>query len=75
MRRLLVAVILVFVALVFIGKLVPEDRSGNPSVYQRIERTTDCAALQDEFDVADRNGNVSYMEAADRRMRELGCYG
>jgi hypothetical protein len=66
-----------------------ETRPGSAAVYQRIESLTDCDALQAEFDQADANtqreqdaGNaamaevtISYMDAADKRMKELGCYG
>lgn len=59
---------------------------GQPDVYQRISNTTDCAELQAEFDTAEQahqraqRGStaaaiaVSYMEAANTRMTELGCY-
>jgi len=54
------------------------DRPGNPAVYARIEAETDCAALQREFDTAEagpaREWKVPYMEGADARMREVGCY-
>jgi hypothetical protein len=64
-----------------------ETRPGSAVVYQRIEAMTDCAALQKQFDIADRNTKrmqdsgqeasvpISYMEAADARMQELTCYG
>ena len=61
---------------------------GRAEVYERIAALTDCAALQREFDQAETNGraarargdldlsriSTSYMEAADKRMREAGCY-
>lgn len=61
---------------------------GNPDVYARIEGETDCVRLQREFDVAYENHEIqseegdlkmmristSYMEAADERMRNIGCY-
>jgi hypothetical protein len=63
------------------GSSEPTTRPGNPTVYQRIEQTTDCAKLQKEFDTAsanhDRTGDpasTEYMAAADDRMREVGCY-
>lgn len=55
-------------------------------MYDRIESVTDCAALQEEFDTAmdnaeaptpgdpRRKASISYAEAADDRMREVGCY-
>lgn len=46
----------------------------NKAVVERIEALTDCLALQAEFDTADRNGRTDYMEVADERMREVGCY-
>lgn len=65
-------------------------RPGNAEVYQRIEALTDCAALQREFDLAETNHGreiaagpsrlafaqiaTSYMQAADKRLRDIGCY-
>jgi hypothetical protein len=60
---------------------------GDPRVYAAIASNTDCAGLQDSFDLADQNhtlaiqaGNMrlaemtlSYMQAADDRRRALGC--
>lgn len=53
----------------------------NP-VIDRINSSTDCAALQAEFDRADANRSlgsgelsISYMKAADARMKAVGCYG
>jgi hypothetical protein len=52
-------------------------------MYQRIEAMTDCNQLQAEFDLAERTHQrggecgpigTAYMEAADKRMREVGCY-
>lgn len=55
-----------------------ESRPGNPEVYERIAAETDCAELQASFDRAysgpRRPWRVDYMEAADDRMREIGCY-
>lgn len=64
------------------------SRPGDPAVYSRIDSLTDCSALQSEFNAADaRHGTQvrnhrteqaeierSYMEAADGRMRTIGCY-
>ncbi len=59
---------------------------GNPDVYARIESSADCTALQAEFDVAMENVerrqpgddyrriSLAYADAADRRMRTVGCY-
>jgi hypothetical protein len=59
------------------------NHPGNPDVYARINAMTYCAAPQQEFDQADANRSISsdpsiqtaYMEAADARMKEVGCYG
>lgn len=64
-----------------------ERTIGNPAVYERIASLTSCTALQREFDIAYDNVEArepgdplrevsrSYGDAADNRMRELGCYG
>ena len=62
-----------------------DDRPGSPLVYERIEQETSCASLQQEFDraaatnesassSAEREWSLAYMQAADDRMSELGCY-
>jgi hypothetical protein len=62
-------------------------RPGSADVYSRIDAETDCKNLQNEFDMAQANHkrdlnsgavdldkvDTSYMEAANARMRELGC--
>ena len=62
-------------------------RPGDPTVYQRIAASTDCIALQREFNRAmetvealtpgsdARRAPMSYANDANLRMRELGCYG
>lgn len=59
------------------------ERPGNPAVYAQLAAETDCSALQASFDQAEvthrRGGSwgplgTSYMEAADARMRAIGCY-
>lgn len=62
------------------------DYGGSEAVYDRILRLSDCAALQVEFDTAAANNEVAepgapqhrqttgYMDAADDRMRAIGCY-
>jgi PBP1b-binding outer membrane lipoprotein LpoB len=55
-----------------------ETRPGDPVVYEKIAASTDCVELQHIFDTA-ANGparpwKVAYMNAADTRMREVGCY-
>jgi hypothetical protein len=64
-----------------------DSQPGNPAVYKRIKAETNCTALQGEFDVAmrqvdarkpgdaHRDMSLSYAEAADKRMRSIGCYG
>lgn len=66
-----------------IGQTTP---IGNPAVQQRIAAETDCATLQAEFDTASANFDrapkgtpesaaaISYMDAADNRMKAVGCY-
>jgi hypothetical protein len=62
------------------------EYGGSSAVYSRIDRMTDCAALQAEFDTASANNyreepgsasfqaTLGYMRAADNRMEEVGCY-
>lgn len=86
---IIVGVFLAIVLLVMVaGDGEPEraDRPGVDSVYQRIETTRDCAELQETFDRAASNVDryepgdkrrkapMSYMDAADERMRAVGCY-
>lgn len=59
---------------------------GNPEIYQRILTSTNCDALQAEFDQAESNlelqqpgtsqyqWGLGYMDAVNRRMEEIGCY-
>jgi len=65
------------------GGSVPAFRPGDPAVYARIAVATKCADLQDEFGSADQTrqrGDLwgpigsSYRDAAETRMREIGCY-
>lgn len=63
-----------------------EELPGDPAVYERIAAMTDCAELQETFDrnyddaerrepgTTLRQIVMSYGDAADRRMREIGCY-
>ena len=60
------------------------DRPGDPAVYERIAGLSDCSQLQEQFNLAERThqrggewgpSGTAYMEAADKRMREVGCYG
>ena len=62
------------------------DRPGSTDVYAEIEAETDCDKLQTDFDRNmddfDRRESgdplrdvvLSYAEAADARMEEVGCY-
>lgn len=64
-----------------------DDQPGAPEVYSRINGLTNCAALQAEFNTAaaahardTARGrtdlaeiDTSYMEAAEGRMKTLGC--
>jgi len=62
------------------------EHGGKLEVYQRILSLTDCTALQTEFDQAETNlksqepgtpqykWGIGYMQAADQRLKELGCY-
>lgn len=49
-------------------------------VVARINSLTDCEDLQAEFDQADENRSIEaevgtfYMQVADDRMHEVGCY-
>lgn len=64
-----------------------ERTTGNPEVYARIASLTSCTALQREFDIAMDNAearesgdpyrdlSLSYANAANTRMQEIGCYG
>lgn len=60
---------------------------GRAEVYDRINALSDCAALQAEFNQADTNHtrdvargsdlaevDLSYMEAAEERMKAIGCH-
>lgn len=59
---------------------------GEPAVYERIAASSDCTVLQGEFDTASENfdrveagtpqadASLGYMQAADARMQEVGCY-
>jgi hypothetical protein len=64
------------------------SRPGDPAVYARIAKMTDCATLQEQFDIAEQTSQrpggpqgatwseigIAYMQAADERMREVDCY-
>lgn len=79
-------VLAIGVAVVLLAVVGSNDRPGEPSVYARIAILTDCADLQTEFDVAALNTDrmqdagddaaapIAYMEAANARMEDLGCF-
>jgi hypothetical protein len=64
------------------------SRPGDPAVYARIAKMTDCDKLQEQFDLAERTSQreggpqgatwseigIAYMTAADERMRKVDCY-
>lgn len=82
---LLVLVLAALAALYLVGS-GEQDRPGNPAVYDQIEASTDCAALQETFDRAmgnhgraepgteERRWTLAYAQAADDRMKKLDCY-
>jgi hypothetical protein len=63
------------------------DRPGRADVYEQIQATSDCDALQETFDrnMDDverrdpgdplREATFSYATAANNRMDQLGCFG
>src|SRR5687768_13188325 len=63
-----------------------QEYGGNADVYNAILSLTDCAALQEQFDIASENNQretpgtpghkqtLGYMTAADDRMKGLNCY-
>lgn len=64
-----------------------QEYGGKVEVYNRILISTDCTGLQSEFDQAEANlklqepgtaqykWGLGYMDAADQRLKEIGCYG
>lgn len=64
-----------------------ERTVGDSAVIARIENSTSCTDLQREFDIAMDNAeahasgdpardlSLTYANAANNRMREIGCYG
>jgi hypothetical protein len=68
-------------------KATEPSRPGDPAVYARIAKMTDCNELQEQFDLAERTSQreggpqgatwseigIVYMTAADERMRKVGC--
>lgn len=69
-----------------VGTEAEPERLGSPAAHERIAGLSDCGELQDEFDVANANFDgaaagsdaasvaISFMEHADERLIELGCY-
>lgn len=83
-----VAVICVAVFAVFAYAVSRKPaRPGSPAVYAAVDASTDCAELQKMFDTAWANNRrypagtrqfdwaLGYMNAADGRMHDIGCYG
>lgn len=70
------ALITIALGLALVGCSAPAEapKAGSESVYQRIESLSDCELLQQEFNTAESHSNIEYMEAADKRMQEVGCY-
>ncbi len=62
------------------------EYGGNIEVYRTIFALTDCSELQVQFDLAAGNNDIAepgsparkwtlgYINAADRQMKEIGCY-
>jgi hypothetical protein len=62
------------------------EYGGNRDVYAQILSMTDCAKLQEQFDLASQNNSreaagtpaykwtTGYMVATDKTMKEVGCY-
>lgn len=86
--RVLTAAVLAAAVLVGCATSGP-PKAAQQVVIDRLNASTDCAALQEEFDLAERNADAArargrldlaqagtyYMSVADDRMREIGCYG
>ena len=61
---------------------VAEVKPGSPAVYERIAAMSDCDLLQNQFDTAmdsvergyQGGWTIAYADAADARMRAIGCY-
>lgn len=83
MKKIIFAIIVLALASLACGSSAPKLKNttdfvkefgGNPDVYDRLLKMTDCPTLQNEFNIAEENTNIGYMKAADQRMREIGCY-
>jgi len=93
--RIRFALIIIAVAILACSSATPklftandymEEYGGNPNVYADILSMNDCANLQIQFDLADKNNEreepgtparrwtLGYMTAANNRMEEIGCY-
>jgi hypothetical protein len=73
-RRVLLLVGPALVAMTLLTGCPDSSPPSNPAVISRINSETDCSELQGEFDRAEANHHTDYMQAADRRMRTIGCY-
>lgn len=77
--------LIVLIALAGCGGEKKEVLPGAAAVYERIAKATDCGQLQQEFETAADNFDrgpkgtrqskieLSYMEAAQERMKSLHC--
>lgn len=93
MNKVILAIIVLWIASLACGASAPKtaddyvrEYGGNQDVYNKILSLTDCALLQEEFDIASENNQraaagtaehketTGYMVAADARMKELSCY-
>ncbi len=84
-RRLVLSTLLVVVGSAVSGCGGEEEQPGSPEVYARIEMTENCGALQETYERAAGNNETAeegsaefdvtlgYMQAALKRMEDLGC--
>lgn len=63
------------VVVLLVGCAASEEPDLPGEYAEIIASETDCQALQDIFDTAERAGLTDVMVAADERMGEVGCYG
>lgn len=96
MKKAMLALTLLTVVSLACGSSVPSTKTvddymneygGNADVYNNILSLSDCALLQEQFNIASDNNQretpgtsnhkatLGYMTAADDRMKALNCYG
>lgn len=94
-KQIALPLLILMLAMLACGSSAPKVKSaddymkefgGNVDVYNEILAMTDCAALQEKFDIASANNareaagtkqfqwTLGYMKVADDRMRAVGCY-